>query len=533
MSHFFVQNEETPEHKPIGDMPTGEFEMEEDIEEYDEAEVEAEEPVALTEAEELAQLLGRNQYYLPRGMVVLAWNLALPFIALWFLSMLMTGQWTWFVCSGFFLLTISKLNRLSADLERSRVALKFASIDRRYLGALTEALEAPTRRISRTAGVILTHLLPQLTEFDAELLNEDQLASLYHKLNPRTVNSDPELVLAILRALPNIGDTSALPYVERLTSMRGWTGNLRRVRAAARQCIPLLEQRVVRLYETEQALLVEEENVLAEAAVAPVKVEAPQQLSDRARRQLEEFEAERRKHSQPGMRFGFLIASYVCIVPYTAVQMVTSFTAGEWQYGVLWAAATALGTQFHRFTLSLSQASMARAIAKLNEKQLVGHLAEMLDYPDPEMRSTAAAALTNLLPRLNANDTNLLNVKQRACLYRMLKMSNANSDCDFILAILTALEQVGDKDAVPFVERLAKTNPWGIKQKKIRDAAAQCLPNLLDVANRTKESMTLLRASSSAGTTPEMLLRPVTAPPDVVPGEMLRAGARGDTGKDA
>jgi len=96
----------------------------------------------------------------------------------------------------------------------------------------------------------------------------------------------------------------------------------------------------------------------------------------------------------------------------------------------------------------------APMLARLEDVRLVGLLVEILEFGGTEVGQAAQKTLTVLLPRLQAGDADLLSEAQRAILYRRLAARDEESE-NFRLAILQALERVGDGKALPVVERLA------------------------------------------------------------------------------
>ena len=73
------------------------------------------------------------------------------------------------------------------------------------------------------------------------------------------------------------------------------------------------------------------------------------------------------------------------------------------------------------------------------------------------------------------------------------------------IAVLTALEQIGDAQAIPLVENLAMSS-----SPQVRERAKQCLPFLRERSQRNELSLTLLRgtANPSMEATGKELLRP-------------------------
>ncbi len=91
------------------------------------------------------------------------------------------------------------------------------------------------------------------------------------------------------------------------------------------------------------------------------------------------------------------------------------------------------------------------------------------------------------------------------------------------LAVLKALEQIGDTDAIPLVEHLANAKARTADQKALKAAAIKCLPLLLVNSTDVEATQTLLRASSPENAAPETLLHPVDFTPDPTPQQLLHA----------
>jgi hypothetical protein len=469
---------------------------------------------ALPDVEAVVRLLSDRRLRTRKGAIVWLWTALTPFLA-W---MVLYGEASAAFSSLFFLATVFTLHRFAAGLDRMRVVLE-TNLDKAWLGALVDALEWPNRRIRAIARWYLVRLLPTVTAEDAALLDDAQRASLYCRLHPLQASLHPPLTFAILKALEQIGDRAAVPHVARLARLIAFVAREKDIRQAARVCLPLLERRVLKQRLAPAAPEAE--------ALLPVESETPplpqqKRIEADVTEKLKKMEAERRK-AQPGMRLGFLLASWGIIVPYTAFQAVEGFLHRNWLQTVLFGSMAVGTTQLHRLTLNAKHRAMARELASQDTVQAVGPLAEALDWPDAHIRRVVIEALTTLLPRLHATDAALLSSGQRAALYRMLTLANARTHSKFLVALLTALEQVGDQTAVPYVESLVKTQPLTSQQKKVHEAACHCLPYLQEQARQDQYSQTLLRASSVPNVSPETLLRPVSSPAGVETAYLLRA----------
>jgi hypothetical protein len=334
------------------------------------------------------------------------------------------------------------------------------------------------------------------------------------------------LTLAILDTVEQVGNAEAIPYVERLSYAMISSAERKRVSAVAKAVLPRLRIRLQREAEAARQIVgaeADEEKLVAD--VTPQTRWAVTQVES----QLKLLDQEKKRHQQPGMRLGFLIASWCVIVPYTATQVWLSLTQGSWLGALIWSLLTIFGTQLHRFCLSPKQTEAARKLAMHDDVRGVGPLAEALDWPDSDIQMVAARALTRLLPRMQATDANLLNSGQRANLYRKLHPYQTGQQTDLQLAILKALEQIGDEAAVPHVRRLAGSFGLTSRQKQVKQAAIDCLPYLNARAAQLRVSQTLLRASSATGTSADMLLRPVENAVAAPAEQLLRA----TTGQDA
>ena len=165
-----------------------------------------------------------------------------------------------------------------------------------------------------------------------------------------------------------------------------------------------------------------------------------------------------------------------------------------------------------------------RNIDALGIPQTVGVLLEVYGANGRFILGDTRPTLTRLLPRLQATDASLLTPGQRKLLYTILSSSDRYPwyksywSADLKIAILSALEQIGDEKAVPHVAKLART----ARNPQVRVAAQECLPFLQQRAEQTRIEQTLLRASMSTDS-PDMLLRPTIAVAPTEPQQLLRA----------
>ena len=99
----------------------------------------------------------------------------------------------------------------------------------------------------------------------------------------------------------------------------------------------------------------------------------------------------------------------------------------------------------------------------------------------------------------------------------MLPLKSPLEDTGLTLCVLRALEQAGDAEAIPAVERL-NSPVWG---RRIFQAANECLPFLQARADQHRLAQTLLRPSACSVETSDVLLRPAMGTTDGTPSEQL------------
>jgi HEAT repeat protein len=169
------------------------------------------------------------------------------------------------------------------------------------------------------------------------------------------------------------------------------------------------------------------------------------------------------------------------------------------------------------------------ALSRLDDVRAVGPLAEAFFISDLNVRTEVARALMRLLPRLQPTDAEWLNATQRAALQRVLKTGKPDTETDFMLVVLEALTTIEDVNALPAMEALARSAAGTDNERRIQEAAAQCVPRLEAVRDRLQTTRTLLRASA-AETAPEQLLRAAQSAGETPPQQLLRAGPSQDEG---
>lgn len=137
-------------------------------------------------------------------------------------------------------------------------------------------------------------------------------------------------------------------------------------------------------------------------------------------------------------------------------------------------------------------------------------------------RSAALKAIIRILSRLQASDTALLDDTARGLLNQQLAKGRQSlsevwgvkreieEQAAYDVAILKAWEQVGDERALPCVEKLASLSARSPAQKRVQQAAHECLPYLQARADRQQVAQTLLRAAQPPVEPSDVLLRAAT-----------------------
>jgi hypothetical protein len=169
-------------------------------------------------------------------------------------------------------------------------------------------------------------------------------------------------------------------------------------------------------------------------------------------------------------------------------------------------------------TASRREHDLARALEVSASVEAIGPLAEALKLPRMD-RFIITTALKDLLPLLRPGDSALLSSYQRACLIEALRMK-PNDHARFLIALLNALAQLGDPEALPAVERLANRHARSDRERRVQETAIDCRQALIEAAGARRSRETLLRPSE--GTQPEALLRAAVATGEE-PARLLRA----------
>ncbi len=154
---------------------------------------------------------------------------------------------------------------------------------------------------------------------------------------------------------------------------------------------------------------------------------------------------------------------------------------------------------------TLMQMRAVHVLAGFDDARIIGPLAEALQLEDVYTERVAAASLKRILPRVRATEAALIDNDHRTFLYHALQ----SDDSDLVIAVLAALEQIGDSNALPFVEKLSERPVRTASDLQLRNAASQSIPAILASAARHDVGSTLLRPTVEPAKPEKSLLRPV------------------------
>jgi hypothetical protein len=143
-----------------------------------------------------------------------------------------------------------------ATRRQKEAAVKLAQIDDvRVIGAVLDARFYIDKKLQGLIVPTLIRLLHRLKASDAHLLTDTQKKML-HKWLPveKIIRPEEKFVLAVLKALEQVGTPEALPYVEKLAEGKGMATTNATVREAAQDCLLYLRERLTQ-QEANQTLL--------------------------------------------------------------------------------------------------------------------------------------------------------------------------------------------------------------------------------------------------------------------------------------
>jgi hypothetical protein len=378
-----------------------------------------------------------------------------------------------------------------------------------------EALVDASGKNGRRAWIarrLLALLLRELREEDVRLIQQPVWDQLKDRLL-RNRASDAEPNVGFLKALERralVDDIALLEFAARRAALWRWQ---RTERLAARLSLSRVRRNLAR-------------RIAASANEAQRAEEGP--VAGDATAESEAVAAKLNGDGRPAARRPRVSSVASAPIALLGNWIVDLLAKSRWLTRVVEPRIALLFGLLHRPILTGQHAEALREMVETGDIRMVGPVVEALAWPDSEVRRAAAEALIVLLPRLKASDSKLLNASQRASLYGMLRMSEARRRSDLIRAILKALEQVGDEEAVFYVDRLAHEPVFTPSQLEACKAAEECLPFLKASAARQKIGDELLRPAALEADSPDTLLRPAASAPDLDPETLLRPGQLAD-----
>ncbi len=130
--------------------------------------------------------------------------------------------------------------RLNSERRKNTVHMLTTINDVRIVGPLCDVLGFRDADMARIAQEALIEILPRLKSSDSHLLNREQRDRLYGTLS----GDNRPLIFATLKALEQVGDERAIPFVDKLANgMRMAKTEENEVWAAANHCLPFLRER--------------------------------------------------------------------------------------------------------------------------------------------------------------------------------------------------------------------------------------------------------------------------------------------------
>ena len=188
----------------------------------------------------------------------------------------------------------------------------------------------------------------------------------------------------------------------------------------------------------------------------------------------------------------------------------------------------------YRQQMSASRLKLAKRYTEVSDKRLIP-LGLMLARDRSVNNTMLTATLIRFLPSLTYSDMQTWSGEQKAALLTVLELPLR--DYRLALAVLKALEQIGDESALPTVQKLANMrreipilredilklfSPNLNKiAAQVKQQANQCLPYLTERANEQRQAQTLLRGAATDAPSANVLLRPATGETDPQPAEQL------------
>jgi hypothetical protein len=215
---------------------------------------------------------------------------------------------------------------------------------------------------------------------------------------------------------------------------------------------------------------------------------------------LEADVAAYRKSKQRKLRRQLFIAGIVGVVLLSKnVPALHGF--GDWWWFFLFGAGGTAAAQAGDMRRSRQ---LAHQLAIARDPRAVSVLVVAARDGDPDTQRIAIQGLTSILPQLRASDADAVTEQGMNALLNLL---GRTADMTLQVAILRALEQVGDERAISIVEMLADPQ----ENASVYEAARSCLGFLRSRAEQARMRNTLLRPAAASVEPDRTLLRPAAS----------------------
>ena len=173
-----------------------------------------------------------------------SWGFIVPYTALQTWVHFADRDWPLGLLFGFLSVAGTQLYRLTLTNKHKAIANRLARMDDvRFIGRLLELLSWPDPDVCAGAMGALTRLLRRVKASDKVLRTPAQRAGLYRNITFANAHTHTDFLIAALKALEQIGDAAAMPYVVQLANAQPSSERERRVCDAAIACLPYLNQR--------------------------------------------------------------------------------------------------------------------------------------------------------------------------------------------------------------------------------------------------------------------------------------------------
>jgi hypothetical protein len=202
-----------------------------------------------------------------------------------------------------------------------------------------------------------------------------------------------------------------------------------------------------------------------------------------------------------------------------AILGVGWLTTGQ-PYGMIPLALTLPCVLLATFTSPQAHSRAIDTLQSVADVRAVGPLMDLLTSVYAGKRRAILDLLTRLLPQFQGHHSTLLKPSHRNQLRTTLNLGDFQQEREYMIAILKALEQIGNGEDLELVERMAALSSGSWQERQVREAARACLPLLRTRVEQLRHQETLLRPACAGGA--EDLLHPAISGADPDPAQLLR-----------